>query len=239
MHYNYIYIIVTKEENDMPSSSYAFFQKNIETVTRLQDTYSLEKKVRHNRGGRGAFDHISRSAVIFLISAFEVYCESILVEASDLLIKNSKDAKNLPHEVRSTICEYVKIEGNHTSPLALCDEGWRIVYRKIVKEQTDKLNTPNTNNLTNLFSQLLGIKDQQINKIMLDTEGKNILDPIIRFRGEITHRVKANQYVHIETVEEYKETIRRIVIALEETVCDYIKEQSPSKKQPWNKTYQT
>ena len=221
----------------MPSSSYTKFQKNMETVERLQKTYYDIKTQQHNKGGRGAFDHITRSAILFLISAFEVYCEDIICETCDCLIKNARDAKNLPHDVRSTICEYTKIDGNKTPPLELCDEGWRAVYRKIAKERTAALNTPKTDNLKVLFKELTGIKPRVIDAIVIDKSQNNTLDPIIRFRGELAHRVKANHYVHIETVDEYLQTITQIVIELDKKICDHIKKQHMASKQPWKKTY--
>ena len=62
----------------MPSKAYGKFQKNLETVQRLNITYETMKENRHSKG-RGAFDHITRSAIVFLVSAFEVYCEDVLV----------------------------------------------------------------------------------------------------------------------------------------------------------------
>ena len=221
----------------MPSKSYTQFQKNLETVNRLEETYYEIKKQKHNKGGRGAFDHITRSAVIFLISAFEVYCESLICEVAGCLAKEAKDAKNLPHDVRATICDYTRNEKNGTSPLELCDEGWRTVYKSIVEQKTGALNTPKTDNLKALFKDLVGIKPKVIENIMQEKSGKNILDPIIVFRGEITHKVTARHYVHIETVENCKEAISRIVVEMEKKTCDYLKNQSMEKKQPWRKTY--
>ncbi len=221
----------------MPSSSYSKFIKNMETVKRLENTYYESKKVNHNKGGRGAFDHLTRGAVVFLVSSFEVYCENILMESCEHLIKNAKDAKYLPHAVRSTISDFVKCDSNGIPPTELCDEGWRAVYKGIVQKETDRLNTPSTKNLEKLFAKLLGVKKGFIENIVCDTLGTDRLDPIIVFRGEITHRVRANRYVHIEIVKEYEDTILNIVVSIDKKVCDYIKGTSLSKKQPWKKTY--
>ncbi len=56
----------------MPSKSYVHFLRNLDTVTRLQECYDIIRGNRNSKG-RAAFDHITRSAVLFLVSAFEVY----------------------------------------------------------------------------------------------------------------------------------------------------------------------
>lgn len=217
----------------MPSKAYIHFQKNAETVERLCKTYYDIKQQQHCHGGRGAFDHLTRSAIVFLVSAFEVYCEDLLRETSEYLIKNAKDAINLPHDVRSTICEQAK----KTSPLDLCDEGWRKVYKQIVEDRTNGLNTPNTKNLEKIFQELVGMKPTIIRNLLTDSKGNNMIDPIIIFRGTIVHQVRANQYVQIETVQDYKQVIANIVVQLDKKMCDHIKSQSLAKNQPWRKQY--
>ena len=86
----------------MPSKAYGKFQKNLETVQRLNETYKTAKENRGSKG-RGAFDHITRSAIVFLVSAFEVYCEDVLCESVEISIKHAKDACNLPHAVKKNI----------------------------------------------------------------------------------------------------------------------------------------
>ena len=215
----------------MPTKSYGRFLNNLETVTRLENEYSCAKDRRHSKG-KGAFDHITRSAVVFLVSSFEVYCEEVINECCNVMISYAKDAVNLPHLVKKTLSDHVRNEKNGVPPIDLCDEGWRGVYRMIVKQETERLNTPNLRKLKDLFQKLIGIESTQWDLIPDITT----LDDIIVFRGEITHRVRAATYVRIEKVAEYKEYIGSLVIAIERMLRDFIMA-NYSSKVPWNDTY--
>ena len=83
----------------MPSKAYGKFQKNLETVQRLNESFDILRANRNSKG-RGAFDHITRSAVVFLVSSFEVYCEDLLCETAELSIELADDAVKLPHSVK-------------------------------------------------------------------------------------------------------------------------------------------
>lgn len=215
----------------MPSKAYGKFQKNLETVQRLIETYEIAKGSRNSKG-KGAFDHITRSAIVFLISAFEVYCEDILCESVEVLIASAKDACNLPRAVKKHINAYVRNENNHVPPTSLCDEGWRSVYRQIAKIQADHLNSPKVKNLKEIFEKLLGIFTTSVDSV------KSIekLDGIIEFRGEIVHRVKAAGYVHIEEVIHYLTVINEIVVGIDMLIREHIKN-TFTVKVPWNDTY--
>lgn len=214
----------------MPSKAYKNFGKNIDTVSRLQKTYNDIRQARHTKG-KGAFDHITRSAILFLVSSFEVYCEEVLYECCEKLINTAKKGSALPTEVQKTINAYTKNEKNAALPMSLCDDGWKKIYCDMVKKRTDALNTPNNHNLTDLFSSLVGVSDI---KNIADIEK---IDEIISFRGQITHRVKADSYVHIETVEEYREIVEKVVIDIDKKLCDHIKRKYKTKA-PWNNTYE-
>lgn len=216
----------------MPTKSYARFLKNIETVDRLKGTYEL---IRTQRGGRGraAFDHVTRSAIIFLASAFEVYVEDVLLECCNQHISFARDAKKLPHAIRSTISEYVKKESNGVSPTDLCDEGWRDVYKKITRERTDRLNTPKKRQLMDLFTNLIGINEMDINNL----ERIGGLDDFISFRGELAHRVRADIYVRIDKVNEEEEDIKRLVKSMDRLVLRYFRESYEDQRLPWNEVY--
>ena len=100
-----------------------------------------------------------------MASAFEVYIEDF---TNECCLKNTimaKDAVNLPHGVRSSLNIYTKKDKNCFSPINLCDEGWRAVYKTMVSEATDKLNTPKIANIKALFSQYIGILDEKIEAI--------------------------------------------------------------------------
>ena len=215
----------------MPSKAYGKFQKNLETVQRLNETYEAMKKNRNSKG-RGAFDHITRSAVVFLVSAFEVYCEDVLCESVEVSIASAKDACRLPHSVKKNISVYVRNENNHVPPMSLCDEGWRQIYKEIARNQANYLNSPKTKNLKELFEKHLGISPNLVDSV----QNINQLDNIIEFRGEIVHQVRAAKYVHIEDVKQYLQIINEVVIGIDMLIREHIK-CTYNVKVPWNDTY--
>ena len=215
----------------MPSKAYGKFQKNLETVQRLNESFDTLREARNSKG-RGAFDHITRSAVVFLVSAFEVYCEDVLCEGVDLSIKFAGDAVNLPHSVKKNINAYVRNENNHVPPIGLCDEGWRQIYTNIVRVQAGHLNSPKVKNLKELFDKHLGISNTAVDTV----PNINQLDGIIEFRGEIVHQVKTTTYVHIEDVTKHLNTINEIVIGIDMLIREHIKN-AYNVKAPWNDTY--
>ena len=216
----------------MPSKSYGRFIRNLETVTRLQDSYDIIRTHRGSRG-QGAFDHITRSAVLFLVSAFEVYIEEVTYECCEQNITLARNADRLPHGVRSAINAYVGKKGSSITPISLCDEGWREVYKQMTQSVIEDFNTPKVRQIKSLFSNHIGTTDSLIDGITNIDQ----LDDFVRFRGEITHRVKAASYVKIEKVVEGKELIAGLVMDIDRMLLDYLRATYPDRRAPWNNTY--
>ena len=216
----------------MPSKSYTHFLRNLDTVTRLQECYDIIREKRNSKG-RAAFDHITRSAVLFLVSAFEVYIEEVTYECCERNITMASNADKLPHGVRSAIDAYVRRKNSSITPISLCDEGWREVYKQMVRTELEPFNTPKVPKIKDLFSNFIGTTDPMIDGI------PNIdqLDDFVCFRGEITHRVKASMYVKIEKVVEGKDLISGLVIEIDKMLCSFLHGQYPDKRVPWNATY--
>lgn len=216
----------------MPTKAYSKFLKNMETVNRLEDTYN-EIRMRRNHRGRAAYDHITRSAIIFLASAFEVYIEDVVRECCKQHIIFAGDGNNLPGAVKGAINKYVKVDSNATPPMDLCDEGWSDVYRKIVDAEISKLNTPKKRQIKDLFEKLVGVSNQTIDNIV----GIDDLDGVISFRGEIAHRVRAEQYVNIEQVYSNVNIICELTIEIDKMILDYFRNFYHGHRLPWNNTY--
>ncbi|MBP5351773.1 MAG: hypothetical protein J6Y56_07415 [Fibrobacterales bacterium] len=218
----------------MPSKAYMRLGKNLETVVRLQGTFYDAKKVRRMEGkgrGRAAFDHITRSAIVFLVSSFEVYCEELLRECGAVQVKSVKKADELPSEVKETLEQYV-LEKNQ--PLRLCDDGWKSVYNEIVEKEINALNTPSVRHLQRLFKILVGLPENGIESMPIDVKK---LDDLIQFRGQITHKVKADKYVTIECVDEYMDCIRGLTIGMDKLLLKYMRNRYKMKKVPWKSVY--
>ena len=216
----------------MPTKSYTRFTKNMETVNRLEETYE-EIRTRRNRRGKAAYDHITRSAIIFLASAFEVYIEDVAKECCNQHISFAGDASKLPNDVKNTINNFVKKDKNAEPPIMLCDEGWRRIYRIIAEQETGKLNTPKKQQIQELFNRLIGISTTKID----DIPNIEDLDSVITFRGEIAHRVKAEQYVKIEQVKKNVQTVKELVVEIDKMIINYFRDYYPEKRVPWNNSY--
>lgn len=216
----------------VPTKAYVHFLKNLDTVTRLRGSYDIVRTKRGSKG-KGAFDHITRSAILFLASSFEVYIEDVTIECCEQHITRAHDAKKLPHDVISNLNEYTKRDKTPYSPIDLCDEGWRTVYKTMVTEATSKLNTPKTTQIKDLFKRYVGISNNDVDGISRIDE----LDAFVQFRGEITHRVKATNYVSINQVEEYEGLVKSLVISIDTIMLEFFKRLYPNEKIPWRNTY--
>lgn len=211
----------------MPTKSYICFKNyNLDTVMKLRGTYDLIRKTRGTKG-RAAFDHIMRSGIVFLASAFEVYIEDVVNECCNRHIKYSRDATKLPNKIKSTICSCVK------NPMELCDEGWRNSYRKFTKLQTDHLNSPKVENIQKLFYSYIGISKDKIANI----SNINKLDDFIALRGQITHRIKTEEYISIAKLNESIELIENVVKSIDKTILEFFKTIYPNEKNQWRNTY--
>ncbi|HAD53644.1 MAG TPA: hypothetical protein DCG10_00385 [Lachnospiraceae bacterium] len=215
----------------MPTKAYGKFLKNLETVNRLDQTYD-EVRISRNKKGKAAYDHITRSAIIFLASAFEVYIEDVTKECCSQHIALAGEARRLPHDVKSTINKHIR-EKNIASPTDLCDAGWKEVYRTLVNKETERLNTPKQKQITDLFGTMIGIRSTDI----CNLQGIDKLDEVITFRGAIAHRVKTNEYVKIERVRADVDTIKKLVVEIDKMILDYFKNCYPEVRVPWNNTY--
>ena len=118
----------------MPSVAYSKYRENITTVQRLLVAYDELKQVKNPKNSRGkmALDHITRPAVVFLISAAEVYIEDLLIEAVNVHIEKARRFENLPVAIKDTLNANPRINR----------EQFIQKYRRLIRFQTNRLNTP-------------------------------------------------------------------------------------------------
>jgi len=157
----------------------------------------------------------------------------VTYECCELNITLARNADRLPHDVRSAINSYVTKKGSSISPIDLCDEGWRDVYKQMTQDVIDDFNTPKVRQIKDLFSKHIGTTDSRI----VGITNIDRLDDFVRFRGEITHRVKASSYVKIEKVVEGKELIAGLVMDIDRMLLDYLRSTYSDRRAPWNNTY--
>lgn len=212
----------------MPSKPFKNFKKNEKDVLKLiQDYHTLNSSI----GGRGkrALDHLTRSGVLLLAGAWELYIEELLKEAASFLA--SKSAKYLPKEVKQQISNYVKKHDHELKPLDLVGKGWKDVYiNEIVIVKADSLNTPKKEQIDDLFEKLIGIK-----KLSDHWSDKTFINDFVSFRGTIAHRIKADEYVKVHVLQQYLEGVRNVVKETDLTLYEYLKNYLG--RTPWNNTY--
>ena len=112
----------------MPSKAYKTFQKNLNQVNKLIETYNHELE-RNSGRGKKSLDHLTRAGLIFLCSSFEVYVESVIYETGNFITRKIYQPKKLPMEAKKTISDAVKKEKNDISPILFYDD-WKEYYRK-------------------------------------------------------------------------------------------------------------
>ena len=84
-----------------------------------------------------------------------------------------------------------------------------------------------------MFYKLVGINNSTVENL----HRINDLDGVISFRGEIAHRVRAEQYVNIQQVHNNANIIRELVIEIDKMILEYFRTCYVGKRLPWNHTY--
>lgn len=214
----------------MPSKAYSTFQKNLNQVNRLIDTYDHELE-RAPRRGKKSLDHLTRAGLIFLCSSFEVYVESVTRETGKTITRKISKPKDLSAEAKKTISDAVKKEKNELSPI-LFYEDWKKYYNDLIFYETKQLNTPKVKNIRQLFKKYFGIAESKIDDENYPFES---LDDIISERGDVAHNLYSEEYLKKAKLLEYTDTIKDCVLEIDKLLYNEIPETIKGK--PWNNTY--
>lgn len=213
----------------MPSNSYKNFRKNIIDVQRLIRDYHTLSAGYYSGRGRRALDHITRSGVLLLAGAWEVYIEEVLFEAAGFMCIDNP--ASLPKEIKQEISKYVRKHNDETKEFTLAGNGWKQVYlQEIVLPQTENLNTPKSHIINDLFKRLLGIED-----ISQHWPNRVFIDEFMTYRGALAHGVKSEEYLKVDELASYLENIRETVKVIDQYLLAYLKGYFGI--QPWNRVY--
>ena len=215
----------------MPSKAYTTFQKNLNQVNRLIETYDHELERTPRKRGKKSLDHLTRAGLIFLCSSFEVYVESVTRETGKFITKKIYQPKKLPLEAKKTIADAVKKEKNELSPI-LFYEDWKKYYNDLIFYDTKQLNTPKLKNIRQLFKNYFGIAESKIDSENYPFEA---LDDIISARGDVAHNLYGETYLKKTKLLEYIDTVKDCVLELDKLLYNEIPE--ITKLKPWNNTY--
>src|SRR5262245_4005926 len=124
----------------MPSSALQKFESNmLADVDRIIKSHG---QLNHDGMGRRGLGHITRSGVLMLCTAWELYLEELLVESVRILIQRATSPNHLPHPVQKEIAKVVRESKHELKPLELAGDGWATVYDHHATQTVQGLNTP-------------------------------------------------------------------------------------------------
>ncbi|MCV2868194.1 HEPN domain-containing protein [Defluviimonas sp. WL0002] len=214
----------------MPSKSRKFFHDKLyPDVVQLIATHGLL-----NAPGRGRryLGHITRSGVVMLCAAWELYTEEVIVEGIDFLVKSSMSPEFLPANVKTEIASVAKKSKHDHGALELCGDGWKDVYKNAAVAECAVLNTPKFSQVSGLFQKWLGVPAEELEGAW--RHPADSLNDFVGLRGEIAHRGADAQYVRIERLTELTNLVDDLVVDTDNFLCHYLRRISTSNKRPWN-----
>lgn len=213
----------------MPTQAYKGFKKDIETVEKLVETYHQVKK---GKGSRGSYDHIIKSAMVYLASSTDAYIKDVVKECCDKHIALCNSGLHLPNDVRHSLNRYVIDENNDTEPMSLCGEGWKDIYRSLAKMKTNQLRSLKLNDILVLLEEIVGVNKRHVEQI------NNIdkFNSVVEFQMDLMHKVRADSNVKIQQVENNEAVIKELAINIDREIITAFKDWYP-KKRFWYDAY--
>jgi hypothetical protein len=213
----------------MPSESFEnFYKKLLPDVSALIKTHA---DMNPSGRGRRKLAHITRSGVVMLCAAWELYIEDVALESVRVLTKEALIPDFLPDSIRGKIAQKAKNDKHNFGALKLCGQGWRQVYIDGVQEDVSNLNTPKFGNIKDIFSNWFDLPD--ISKVW--TNDTDCLNEFVSLRGEIAHRGASAGYVTIVKLTEFSSLIQTFVNDTDNGLSEHLEKIGLNKKKPWRK----
>ncbi|MGV3754830.1 MAG: HEPN domain-containing protein [Verrucomicrobiota bacterium] len=149
-------------------------------------------------------DVINRSCIVLLVAAWEAYVEDILQEGYAWVLRHHESSRTMPNV------------------------GFNLEYRKktqALRKELAKLHNPDTGRIEPMFSKYLGlnqISSQWTWNAMTSDIAIKKLNELIRYRGAIAHRVRANGGVILPDVSQYIAFVCDLVTVTHQAVFDHL-----------------
>lgn len=202
-------------------------------VLKLIETHTDYSK---NKRGRKNLGHLTRSAVVMLCAAWERYNEDLLLESIDSICAEVNDINELNEGIKNTISLKVKSDKHQLKPIELAGYGWKEVWKKYAKEETDLLNTPKGNNLRELFLTYMGILDYTR---LWTINNSTDIDKFVKDRGDIAHNGNKASYIQMTKLRKYQDLIVNNVISIDSNMANELQQMTKAADLPWTKEYFT
>lgn len=213
----------------MPSKSFKKFEdKLLVDVDRIIASHAT---LNHDGGGRRGLGHLTRSGVLMLCAAWELYVEEVLVEGVEYFIEKFDSPRYLPKPVKKELSAFVRESKHELKPLELAGDGWESLYRNHVKETVNGFHTPKSSNLNPLFRKFLGVDD--ISRWW--SLGHREIDHFVSIRGEVAHKGSDASYVTINNLKDYLAKVKQTAIEVDNELTVYLCETTPGTERPWRR----
>jgi hypothetical protein len=205
----------------------------------LQDVTRLEEAHQElNPGGQGrrALGHITRSALVMLCAAWELYIEDLIQEVVEIICENSESPDNLPADIKKKIVQAIKSEKDELAVLKLSGDGWKAIYTESARKEAKKLNTPKSEQIGILCKNFIGVENISANWAI----GPDGVNEIISKRGEVAHRGRDAEYITIASLQCFKNRLCYTAIENDNFISTYLKQTLALRRKPWRAawTYQ-
>lgn len=211
----------------MASDSFGGFKYNLVDVDRLTESHSALSGTGLGKRGLG---YLTRSGVMMLCAAWELYLEHVLLEGLRFGASAAESPDDLPMPVQKELSKMVKNDNHELKPLELAGNGWRGVLLDYGEQRVECFNTPKAACVDDLFLKLLGIDG------LSDcwSIGASAVDDFVTARGDIAHRGRHSQYVHIGDLRTHRDNICSAAANTDDYVGQHVRDGFPVQRKPWN-----
>lgn len=146
------------------------------------------------KGSRAVERHLgpaNKGTYLLIAALWETYCEDVLLETAEELIRATEDPQFLPLAIRRAVARDLKDAPHDLSPWLLAGAGWRVVVEARAKRlcRETVFNSPKAGNVDELFRRTLGIQNiTDIWSSVRAADPRSALDEHLARRGELAHR---------------------------------------------------
>ncbi len=178
--------------------------------------------------GRKGLGHITRSAIVLLCAAWEYYIELL---ASNIIeyYCTKKKVNTLPMINADNFLKFLQAEKNKGILKDAVEGNWSDALHAYLDPRIKRLNTPNLNNIDDIFCGL-GIN---LANVIQGQDIHNLLSSLITTRGDIAHKGARTIYPKIGEVKEYRNFIKNLIQYIDEELSQHLKDRHG--KAPWQK----
>jgi hypothetical protein len=204
--------------------------KMLPAIDRLVESYA---ELRTGRRGPDPHNAILQAGVVMICATWELYCESVLVEAANKLVQKVNDPTRLPEAVKRRLKLAVHDkEVDKSDPLALAADGWKLKLLETVGAESRTLNTPKSERIEALFRVNLGLRNLPNSW----THSAAEIDDFVTLRGDIAHNGTDASNVSQTQIRHIKSLVSKTITDTDDAVYEYLKRPDITGAAPWQRT---